>query len=205
MGNAGAFFTTIAVARWQLQRAKSAVTPQARKYALDLAIGEDKLALTVCRTSDPFSSEILTHMGLAYMEAGDNGRASKVIDAAMAAHPEYAQAYIAKSQLFRKQGNRTEALNVLLKGSDATGGRSPELENAIGLVYFEQKNYEKALEHAKSAYSNGFPLPGLRDSLPRLGINSNSPQSNRLPWRYHPLCHKCLVDSDESGPDGYYI
>ena len=35
----------------------------------------------------------------------------------------------------------------------------------IGLTYFELKDYDNALVHAKRAYELGFPLPGLRNKL----------------------------------------
>lgn len=39
----------------------------------------------------------------------------------------------------------------------------------LGLVYFETKNYEKSLEHAKLAYGGGYPLLGLRRKLDAVG------------------------------------
>lgn len=39
----------------------------------------------------------------------------------------------------------------------------------LGLAYIDLKQYDKALESAHLAYANGFPLPGLRDKLRRLG------------------------------------
>jgi tetratricopeptide (TPR) repeat protein len=39
----------------------------------------------------------------------------------------------------------------------------------LGLVYFENKNYEKAAFHAKKADALGFPLPGLKKRLIEMG------------------------------------
>lgn len=39
----------------------------------------------------------------------------------------------------------------------------------LGLAYFDVKQYDKALTHAKKAYALGFQLPGLRDMLKRAG------------------------------------
>jgi len=39
----------------------------------------------------------------------------------------------------------------------------------IGLAYFELRDYDKALAHAKKAYEQGFTLPGLRDKLTQAG------------------------------------
>jgi tetratricopeptide (TPR) repeat protein len=35
----------------------------------------------------------------------------------------------------------------------------------LALLYFDEKNYDKAKEHAKRAYELGFPLPGLKKKL----------------------------------------
>ncbi|MCB1622990.1 MAG: tetratricopeptide repeat protein [Pseudomonadales bacterium] len=47
--------------------------------------------------------------------------------------------------------------------------KSPDVHYNMGLVYFDQKDMAKALEHAQLAYSAGYPLPGLRNKLERAG------------------------------------
>lgn len=42
-------------------------------------------------------------------------------------------------------------------------------QHNIGLVYFDMKNYEKALFHAHKAYGLGFGMPTLRDQLKSAG------------------------------------
>lgn len=39
----------------------------------------------------------------------------------------------------------------------------------LGLLYVQLKDYKRANEHAVKAYKAGYPLPGLRDKLKRLG------------------------------------
>ncbi|WP_292966536.1 tetratricopeptide repeat protein [Nitrosomonas sp.] len=39
----------------------------------------------------------------------------------------------------------------------------------LGLLYFKQKNYEKASHYAGQAYALGYPLPGLRNKLIQAG------------------------------------
>ena len=43
------------------------------------------------------------------------------------------------------------------------------VEYNYGLYYFERKNYDKAYEYAKKAYDRGFPLPGLKNKLAKVG------------------------------------
>lgn len=46
---------------------------------------------------------------------------------------------------------------------------SSELHYDMGLLYFDLKEYDKAMHHAAIAYRLGYPLPGLRDMLKKSG------------------------------------
>ena len=39
----------------------------------------------------------------------------------------------------------------------------------LGLLYVQKADYEQALEHAHAAYARGYPLPGLRTKLEKVG------------------------------------
>jgi tetratricopeptide (TPR) repeat protein len=68
-----------------------------------------------------------------------------------------------------KKGDRKGAeseLQLAREGLEKLGG-DPNLNYNLGLAYFDLGDYDKALEQAKTAYSLGFPLPGLRDKLKR--------------------------------------
>lgn len=67
-----------------------------------------------------------------------------------------------------KAGNKTEALNQLNQAIQL-GEDSPNANYNIGLIYFDLKDYDKALSFAHRAYGSGFPLPGLRDKLKKAG------------------------------------
>ncbi len=43
----------------------------------------------------------------------------------------------------------------------------------LGLLYFKTKKYDIAMSYAKEAYGLGFPLPGLRNKLKRVGKWTN--------------------------------
>lgn len=47
---------------------------------------------------------------------------------------------------------------------------SPEVHYNVGLFFVATENYEKASKHATVAYTNGYPLPGLRNKLVRAGV-----------------------------------
>ncbi|MCB1949000.1 tetratricopeptide repeat protein [Nitrosomonas sp.] len=46
---------------------------------------------------------------------------------------------------------------------------NPTTNYNLGLLYLKKKNYEKALYHAKKAYAQNFPLPGLKNRLAAVG------------------------------------
>jgi Flp pilus assembly protein TadD len=45
----------------------------------------------------------------------------------------------------------------------------PTINYNLGLLYVKKKDYEQARTHAKKAYEQGFPLPGLRNQLIQAG------------------------------------
>lgn len=75
-----------------------------------------------------------------------------------------------------KNGKPNEAL-AQLNSAVELGEDSANLQYNIGLVYFDLKQFDKSLEHAHIAYRAGFPLPGLRDKLKRVGKWKEIPPS----------------------------
>lgn len=73
---------------------------------------------------------------------------------------------------FWKKGDRKLAKTWYEKALEL----SPDLAEGhynLGLLYVDEKNMEKAREHARAAYAAGFPLPGLKDKLARAGYPLN--------------------------------
>jgi len=66
------------------------------------------------------------------------------------------------------KGQNSAALDELLALSKIAGDNG-NLHYNLGLIYFELKKYDQALDEAHIAYRMGFQLPGLRDKLKRLG------------------------------------
>lgn len=67
-----------------------------------------------------------------------------------------------------KLGKRKLALEQLTAANELR----PDDRNVhynLGLLYFDDKNYDKAKEHAKRAYDLGFPLEGLKKKLKSVG------------------------------------
>lgn len=67
-----------------------------------------------------------------------------------------------------KNGRSKDALKQINDAASLSNSNT-SLDYNIGLVYLELKEYDKALVYAHKAYLAGFPLPGLRDRLKRVG------------------------------------
>jgi tetratricopeptide (TPR) repeat protein len=67
-----------------------------------------------------------------------------------------------------RRGMRTAALDQYRAALDLGANDANTFYN-LGLLYFDMKQYDKALEFARKAYAAGFQLPGLREKLSRAG------------------------------------
>jgi tetratricopeptide (TPR) repeat protein len=153
-----------------LERARTAASQNARKFELDKAVTEHTYAAGYCPRSNPFWSNIEANLSVAYAEQGNLGKALLTLDEAVATHPGYDGSYIARSIVLKRAGKTGESRAALIEGSKATEQGSAELEYALGLSYFETREYEAARQHARIAYKLGYPLPGLMNRLAKAGF-----------------------------------
>ncbi|WP_420796964.1 tetratricopeptide repeat protein [Ectothiorhodospira variabilis] len=63
-----------------------------------------------------------------------------------------------------RTGDQAAAKEQLVKASELDS-ENPEAHYNMGLLFYRLSEYERALSHAKEAYSAGYPLPGLRNLL----------------------------------------
>jgi tetratricopeptide (TPR) repeat protein len=152
------------IAKWS--RAKSG---QKSDYALVDALSEFDYVRKWCPRENQFWSQNESYRAMTLAAKGQRGPAMVSIGEAISSHPSYDGSYIAKSMLLRDEGKLLEAHQALLDGEKATEGRSAELQYALGLSYFQRKEFEKARDAARKAYQLGYPLPGLRDRLKKSG------------------------------------
>lgn len=65
-------------------------------------------------------------------------------------------------------GRSSEAIKYLQE-IEELGEENANVYYNMGLIYLDVKDYEKALLYARRAYQLGFPLPGLRNRLEKIG------------------------------------
>ncbi|WP_162144283.1 tetratricopeptide repeat protein [Methylocaldum szegediense] len=82
--------------------------------------------------------------------------------------PNDVNVYILYGIYLHKRGLKEHALAQYQKALKIKP-QDPELNYNIGLLLVELKRPDEALSHAKIAYQNGYPLPGLKTKLKHLG------------------------------------
>ena len=92
----------------------------------------------------------------------------KYFDAAIRFRPGDAVVRFVYGIHLHKAGDLNAALEQYLLAEEL-GLNSAELHYNLGLLYLDLKNTEKALSRANKAYQMGYPLPGLRMRLEKLG------------------------------------
>ncbi|MDL1866516.1 tetratricopeptide repeat protein [Betaproteobacteria bacterium PRO4] len=78
------------------------------------------------------------------------------------------------SAFLSHRGRNKEAFEQLEAATNLEPDNATFLYN-LGLMYFKQKNYDKASQYAEKAYALDYPLPGLRNKLIQAGKWHGSP------------------------------
>jgi tetratricopeptide (TPR) repeat protein len=147
------------------QRAQHAKTKKERDYLLDVSIRNYLFTLERTPKENGMYPEMLTRMAMSYDLLGDIPHAMETLDTAIQLHPTFMSAYATKAMIFRRRGELSKAREILQAANAATNGESAEVHYSLGLLYLEEGDIDAAQEHARIAYSRGYPLPGLRRKL----------------------------------------
>lgn len=88
---------------------------------------------------------------------------------AMRFRPEDGYVRFLYARYLLKKG-RTEDAKAELDAAARFAGENGNLHYNLGLVFFDIKDYERALAHAHKALQMGYELPGLRRKLAQAGV-----------------------------------
>lgn len=150
-------------------QSKLIADPRQKQFALQKA--EDEVIFTYggLASDSPIIGPSLVLLGQICIERGQDECAVENLRKAIAADQTEPSAYSALAVFYRKQKKLELARDTLLEGDRAVGGASAEIHYNLGLIYLDLGNADAALASAQTAYRLGYPLPGLRNRLQRLG------------------------------------
>jgi len=152
-----------------LSRAKVETDPAHHKSYLDYANTEISYTYERIPESSPIYPIVAVNMARARVAVGQNDEAIAAVERAVETHPQDPRPYIGMAVIYRDMKKLDLARDALLKGDEAVGGASAEIQYTLGLIYFELDDKENALAYARKAYDKNYPLPGLQQKLKRAG------------------------------------
>ena len=152
-----------------LQRAKFETSAYLKKAMLNNALSETTYTYDKSNRQSYNFARIVIQLSEIRSRQGERNLAIKLLLDAIQDQPQNAMLYSAAAVMQRKQGQLRDAKNTLLQGLQAVDGNSAELNYNLGLVSLELDEIDDAEKYAELAYEQGFPLPGLRKKLNKLG------------------------------------
>jgi len=88
--------------------------------------------------------------------------------------PDDAVVPMIKGIFLDRIGKKQDALQAF-KESERLAPENANVQYNMGLIYFDLKQYDLALQHAQKAYARGFQLPGLKNKLQAAGKWQDAP------------------------------
>lgn len=155
-----------------LMRAKAtSPTTDALNYnfRLQQVLQEGNFTLARMDKTDPIAVDVAYTMATAHRMLGRFDQGVALLEDVMAAQPELPGAYVALALLYRRNEQNSKAVQILDMGLDRVTNPSAELYYTAAIAYIEKNDLETAQVYAIEAYDLGYPLPGLKRKLTKLG------------------------------------
>jgi len=147
-----------------LGRAKTMSDKAQKGHSLQDAYDNALYSFARADPAGPLYPTMAGTMAEIQIEQGKPEDAIATLDASIRAQPERPQPY-----LMLALGHLDLAKQVLERAVSVVGTQAVELQYNLGLINLEMGNVDAAVENAKRAYVNDYPLPGLRQKLAKLG------------------------------------
>ena len=151
-----------------LERARAEPDPGRADYMYRKTIDETSFNYALTPSGHFLRGDMGATLGLAYRGVREYDKAMEFLEKAIREEPAHPQSYTAMYLVLRDLGRNDEAREILIRGNEATKGKSAELHYFLGLAYVDAGDAASARKHADQAYRLGYPLPGLKNKLDRL-------------------------------------
>ena len=152
-----------------LNRAKLETDPQRRRSQLGQAREETKFTLERADTRGASFALAAAQMATIMFEAGDKAAAHKVLRNAISQPNSNQALFMTQAMIYYREGEYEKSKVALQEGIEQADSVSADVHYNLGLVLLKLGDPESAAEQAHLAYDKGYPLPGLRQKLKRMG------------------------------------
>jgi len=152
-----------------MRRLKLERRPEYRANLLSRVVDDGSFTYDRCDPHSIVYPAVASVMAQAKYVNGDLDEAIAILQRAIDTQPDRFEAYGTLAGIYREQHKLDKAVEVMNDANKATGGDSAEIQYNLGLFNLEAGNVDAAVQNAKRAYELGYPLPGLRNKLEKLG------------------------------------
>lgn len=160
-----------------LNRARSEPEPKMRNFELNRASEDAMFSFLRADPASPVYPDMAVTVAQIREAMGKPDEAVEVLQRGIDAQPRRAEAYVVLALLDRQQHRLADARDVLKRADGVMGGKSAEVQYNLGLITLEIGDAESAHANAVTAYSLGYPLPGLKNKLRKVGHWSDADDS----------------------------
>ncbi len=141
-----------------------------RRGKIAEGIKEYEYTIATVPANFDFHADIAARMARAHYKLKHLDKALYYAKQAIDAKPNLPNGYVVKAFIERNEGSIDEAIKTLVEGNINTQKRDSEINYHLGLAYMKREQYQDAMTYAKAAYKLGYPLPGLKDQLTKVGV-----------------------------------
>jgi len=152
-----------------IQRAALQTDDRQKQLALKYAQDNALYSLEREPRTTPMYARIASGLSGIEFELGNVEQAIAYAEDAIAAQPGLDEGYLALARVLFRHGDISKARDVLSSASTQLEKPSAELSYNLALLELELGDVERAVGQARIAYELGYPLPGLRRRLERIG------------------------------------
>jgi tetratricopeptide (TPR) repeat protein len=152
-----------------LNRARVETAPLMRDFVLRRAWEDAMFSFSRAETQSPVFPNMAVTVAQIRQEMGKPDEAEAALKRSIDAQPSRAEPYVMLAMIKRKAKKLPEALAVMKQADDVAHGQSAEIQYNLGLINLEIGDKDAAVANAKKAYGLGYPLPGLKNKLRKLG------------------------------------
>jgi len=152
-----------------LNRARGETAPLMRDFEMRRAWEDAMFSFSRAEPQSPVYPNMAVTVAQIRTEMGKPDEAEAALQRSMHAQPTRPEPYVMLAMIKRKAKQLPDALEVMKQADDVTHGQSAEIQYNLGLINLELGDKDASRANAKKAYGLGYPLPGLKNKLRKIG------------------------------------